>query len=104
MLLGLFGVAAPTEVWVRVLGVVVLALAAYYWTCATDQRFLRTSVWVRPLVLPAFAALVVSAGAPTPLLLFGVVDLLGAVWTGLALRREPAAGSLRFAGRGSGMR
>jgi hypothetical protein len=100
IMLGLFGIAPPVEPWVRVLGVVVLALAAYYLACAGDRVFMRATVPVRVAVALGFALLVAFAGAPWQLLLFGAVDATGALWTAYAMRHEAGPGVLGRVGRG----
>ena len=71
-LLGFFGIPATTDVWIRVVGMLVGCLAFYY-VRASHAR------------LDAFYAWTV----PRALLLFGAVDALAALWTWLALRRSP---------------
>jgi hypothetical protein len=46
----------------------------------------RLTVYACSSVIVFFAAFVLLGFANAPLILFGVVDLLGAIWTGLALR------------------
>lgn len=53
--------------------------------------FFRWTVYVRSTIIVFFALFVLTGAAGPTLLLFGVVDLLGALWTGLALRRSGAA-------------
>lgn len=92
-LLGLLGMAPTTEPWIRMLGVVVAALAAYYVSAAQAESvaFFRTSVWVRPLVLVGFICLTALSLAPPQLVAFGVVDAGGAAWTLAALRAASSA-------------
>ena len=87
-LLGLLRIAPTTEPWIHVLGVVVLALAAYYLTAARAESvpFFRATVWVRVMALVGFAGLAAASLAPVALIGFGVVDALGALWTWSALR------------------
>jgi hypothetical protein len=53
-------------------------------------NFIRWTVWARVAVIVYFAAFVLLAAAPKALLLFGLIDLLAAAWTWLALRQERA--------------
>ena len=81
----------PTnEVWIRVVGVLVLCLAAYYTMAARAgmREFMRWTVVVRAAVMVFFTAFVALRLAAPPLALFGAVDLAGAVWTALALRAD----------------
>jgi len=50
--------------------------------------FIRWTVWGRAAVIVYFVAFVLLGGAPKPLLLFGVVDFLSAIWTFIALQKE----------------
>jgi len=88
VLLGIFLLASTTEVWVRVAGMLVLFLGFYYVQAARKELtdFLRWTMYPRSTVILFFAAFVLLGFAKPPLILFGVVDLLGAIWTGLALR------------------
>lgn len=92
-LLGLFGLPATTEVWVRVVGMLVLLLAFYYIQAARAELtlFFQWTVYVRASVIVFFSAFVVLGYATAPLILFGVVDLLGAIWTELTLRAQKKA-------------
>ena len=88
VLLRIFGFAMTTEVWVRVVGVLVLCLAFYYVQAGRRElvEFFRWTVIVRALVFVCFASFAALKLAPPALALFGCVDLLGAVWTALSLR------------------
>jgi hypothetical protein len=94
VLLGLLGYPTTEEVWLRVLGVVTAILGYYYSVAARNEltSFFRASVFARPLVIVFFFAFVALGIAEPILLLFGVVDLLGAVWTGLELRQQGKSG------------
>ena len=91
-LLAPFGLPAPQEVWVRVGGMVIAILGAYYMLAAKHglRPFLAWTVAIRASVIVVFAVLVGTGLGPAVLLLFGAVDLAGAVWTWAALRREAA--------------
>ena len=81
----------PTnEVWIRVAGILVLCIAYYYHrngACNNKQMFILT-VHARVFVFLAFTVLVLMKLAPPVLVGFGVVDLLGAIWTWRALKKE----------------
>jgi hypothetical protein len=93
ILLGLFFLPPTTEVWIRVVGMLVLFLGFYYTQAARKGMtdFFRWTVYVRSSVIVFFGAFVLLGFADPPLILFGVVDLMGAIWTGLALRSPRAA-------------
>jgi len=77
---------STTEVWIRVVGLLLLYLGFYYTQAARKEMtdFFRWTVYTRSTVIVFFAAFVLLGFARPPLIMFGVVDLLGAIWTGLA--------------------
>jgi len=93
LLLTLNGLPTTSEVWIRVVGVLVLCLAVYYLLAARHEltEFFRWTVFVRSTVIVFFAAFVFLGFVSPVLILFGAIDLLGAVCTGLALRSERSA-------------
>ena len=93
VLLQLFGVPVTGEVWIRVVGMLVLFLGFYYSRAASREmtEFFRWTVFVRSTVIVFFTAFVLLGFVSPVLILFGAVDLLGAVWTGLALRSQRPA-------------
>jgi hypothetical protein len=52
--------------------------------------FFGWTIWARSSVILCFSLFVVMGLASHQLLIFGAVDLLGAIWTGLALRPAKA--------------
>lgn len=91
-LLAAFGVPATEEVWIRVLGVVVLVLGTLDVRVGREDflPYLRARVPTRASVIVLFAAFVAAGLVKPVLVLFGLVDLAGAIWTAAALRRHPA--------------
>lgn len=91
LLLTALGLAATEEPWIRVLGIIVFNLGLYYHAGADGRAFQRITIVTRTLVLLGFTGLVLAGHAPALLILFGLVDFSGAVWTALAMRRDAAA-------------
>jgi hypothetical protein len=91
VLLAVFGIAPVTDVWIRVVGMLVGFLGYYdaRYGAAADRRFLELSVHTRITVLGFFLAFVLFTGAPWQLLLFGSLDFFGAAWTWWSLRTSP---------------
>jgi hypothetical protein len=89
-ILRVFGAPPTDEVWIRVNGMFVLCLSFYYVQAARSEltNFIRWTVWARVAVIFYFAAFVLLVSAPKALLLFGLVDLLAAAWTWLALKKD----------------
>jgi hypothetical protein len=90
MLLGMFGIPATNEVWIRVVGVLAFNIGVYYWYAAKCEAkaFFEATVYARGFVFIAFAAFVVLGFVNKALILFGVVEVIGAIWTWLALKKE----------------
>ena len=88
VLLSLFASPTTTEIWIRILGFIVVVLGYYYIVAARYELtpFFRASVYGRPAVIVCFAGLVLLGMAEPVIVLFGAIDLLGAIWTALALR------------------
>jgi len=93
LLLGLLGFPPTNEVWIRVAGVLVLILAYYFIQSVRrgTSDFWRWTTHVRFSLIFFFAAFVLLGLAQPALLLLGVADFLGAIWTTWALRADAAA-------------
>lgn len=91
--IGLFGFPPTTEVWIRILGYVLSALAFYYFMAVREnsKSFYRWSVYARLPILPTFAAFVFTGIGPPIILLFGTFDTGCAIWTWRALKNEQQA-------------
>ncbi len=79
----------PQDAWIRLLGIVALALGSTDVLAARAGVLLlvRWSVWRRLGAGVAMLALVAAAVAPPAVVLFAVLDLAAAGWTAVALRR-----------------
>jgi len=90
--LRLFGFEPTTEPWIRVMAAMVV-IVGYYYVQAARNRLRTFYGWTLHcrVFFPIFTVVMVIAGLVKPmLLLFGVIDLAGALWTGLALRTSKA--------------
>lgn len=93
LLLSLFGFAPATEVWVRVVGVIVFNLGVYVWVAAANRAFLQASVFTRILTFAALTAFGLLGLSSPMIILFGVIDLCGGLWTHAALKADARAGA-----------
>src|SRR3990172_5636604 len=84
-----FGFPPTDQVWIRIVGMCFGALAFYYSLSSVMnlRPFIQLTVYARALTLPFFIVLVALRLTQPVLILFGVIDLAGAVWTEIALRR-----------------
>jgi hypothetical protein len=91
LVLAPFGIPPTSEVWLRVVGVLVLALGYYYVQAARHDLvpFYRATVPARAFVFLSFVAFVLFGLVKPALILFGTIDLAGAAWTFVGLRSSP---------------
>ena len=91
-LLRAFGAPTTNEVWIRLNGMFVLCFSFFYVLAARAEltAFIRWTIPARAAVIVYLASFVLLLSAPKALLLFGLIDLLSAVWTWLALRADAA--------------
>ena len=96
VLLSVFALPAASEVWIRALGMVVLLLGYIYVRAGRSggkegmPDFYRWTVHTRSSVIVFLAVFAILGLTKPVIILFGVFDLAGAVWTYLALRTEAA--------------
>jgi len=89
-LLGMLNMPPTNEIWIHVLGVVALVLAYYYILAARANLrvFASWTVQARIVVFLFFTGFVLAGWVGPTLIALGAVDLIGALWTGWALRKE----------------
>ena len=93
--LDMIGIELPTYSVVRLFGMVLLFLAVYYFLAGRHPEFwplYRITVYTRVSAFLIVAVMVLLKLAEPLVVGFVVVDLLGAVWTGFALRKDKADG------------
>jgi hypothetical protein len=90
--LQLFRLPSTDEVWIRVVGLLVVVLSYYYWRAARAELtlFIRATMHARWIVFVGLSALAVAGLGPAILIAFGAVDSLAATWTWLGLRADSA--------------
>ena len=91
-MLRLFGMPDSQDVWIRVVGMLVVLLGFYYSSAARAEltAFIQWTVYARASVILFLASFVVAGLAPAILLLIGVVDLAAAGWTQVSLKADRA--------------
>ncbi len=92
VILSVFQIDETDEAWIRIVGLLLLGYGAFYWTAVQVEftRLYRMSVWVRWGIATGLIALAFTVG-PWQLVLFASVDLLGGLWTHIALRADSTA-------------
>jgi len=93
VLMSLFKFPETNEVWIRVVGTLVLILGYYYFQASKIEikKFFQWTVYGRTAVLIFFIVFVLLGFASPMLILFGFIDAVAALWTQLSLRSEKQA-------------
>jgi hypothetical protein len=93
LVLSVFGLPPTDEVWIRVVGVLVLIIAYFNIRMgrADFRPYARLTVHARTAVLVFFVMFVLAGLAKPVVILVGAIDLAGALWTAEALRRDSRA-------------
>ena len=96
-LLSLFSIPKTNEVWIRVVGMLVLILGYYDFKASKTElkQFFQWSVYARAMVPVFFIIFVLLDLAPPILILFGIIDGVAALWTHLSLRSEKQVQKLK---------
>jgi hypothetical protein len=89
VILTTLGFATTTEPWVRVVGALATILGYFFLrlSAANIEAFYPWTVHARFGFALALVVLVILNLAPVNLIIFSVIDLLGGLWTFVALRR-----------------
>jgi hypothetical protein len=94
LMLAPLGLAVPADVWVRMVGILALALGVCDVLAGRDgvASLILWSVWRRLAAGVGIGLLVLLGLAPAALLVFAAVDVGAALWTAMALRRLSVTG------------
>ncbi len=97
LVLPIFGLPTTSEVWIRVVGLLVVFTAVYYYVCGRQNVgvFIRATVPVRLGFAAGMALLAALRLGGAALFLFAALDVLGAAWTWWALRAAMAPAPAR---------
>ena len=89
LLLGIFGFDATNDIWIHVLGLFAFCAGMLYFYCGrTNQTgFFRISIIERIIFFFGMVGIVLFLRANPMLALIGSVDLFGAIWTAVTLRK-----------------
>ncbi|MEK6698421.1 MAG: hypothetical protein AABZ10_05180 [Nitrospirota bacterium] len=95
LLLPVVGLPTTDEVWIRVAGMLALFLAFYDIQAVRSDlaAFFRWTVYVRSSVIIFMAVFVLLGQARPAIIVFGFIDLAGAIWTAFALKSSETTSS-----------
>jgi hypothetical protein len=90
LLLSLLQIPSTPDVWIRVVGLVAFMIGVYAWVAASHEfkPFLVASVYTRFIVFVAFTTFALTGLGSPMIILFGLADLAGGIWTYSALRAD----------------
>lgn len=93
LLLSIFHVPETHEVWIRIIGMLILIIGYLDFMAARHELlvFIRWTVFPRLVVPVFFIAFVILGFAPPILILFGAIDAAAAIWTAICLRNANVA-------------
>lgn len=93
LLLSFFGIPETHEVWIRIVGMLLLIIGYLDFMASRYELavFFRWSVIGRFLVPVFFTVFVALGFAPPILMLFGAIDAAAAIWTAVCLRSDGLA-------------
>ena len=91
--LAILGIPTTNEVWIRVVGAMVVSFGTYFVRAARSENtdFFRWTISTRLGLVVFFSIFVVAGLAPINLLLLAIPDLPFVLWTILALRSDKVA-------------
>lgn len=92
VILSVFQIDDTDEAWIRIVGLLLIGYGAFYWTAVQVEftGLYRMSVWARWGIAAGLIVLAFTVG-PWQLVLFASADLLGGLWTHIALKADSAA-------------
>ncbi|MBI5932752.1 MAG: hypothetical protein HY867_03505 [Chloroflexi bacterium] len=86
--LGMVSIPSTNEVWIRIVGMLLFLLGYYYIQAARKETtdFFQWTVPVRSSIILFLTTFVILGLVKPIIILLGVIDLAGAIWTGMTLR------------------
>jgi hypothetical protein len=90
LLMDMLQMPETNEVWIRVVGVLAFTLGYYYHRTAKANMlaFFKHTIPTRILVFIAFTSFALLHYVSYMLIGFGLIDLLGAIWTWVSLPKK----------------
>lgn len=88
--LSVIGVENTSEVWIRLSGILLVALSVYYIVAAKHKLSIifKVTACIRCTIILFFSAFVYLQMMEPIMLLFASLDFVGGAWTYLAMKKE----------------
>lgn len=90
VLIGSLGIEPTTEVWIRLSGLLLMAISVYYFLSAKYEIavILKATAFIRFTIIFFFTAFVLFNLVSPNIIILSVIDLSGGIWTYLLLKKE----------------
>jgi hypothetical protein len=90
VLLNSLGIEPTTEVWIRLAGVLLSAIAVYYILAAKYEIvvIMKATAFIRFTIIFFFTAFVLLELVSSSIIIISIIDFLGGGWTFLMLKKE----------------
>jgi hypothetical protein len=90
LMLSILQMPLTSEIWIRVVGVTAFMIGVFAWVAGKHELkpFLEASVYTRSAVFAIFLIFAVMGLASPAIVLFGIADLAGGIWTHFALKAD----------------
>ncbi len=90
VLLNSLGIEPTTEVWIRLAGILLMAIAVYYILAAKYELIviMKATAFIRFSIIFFFTAFVLLKLVSSSIIIISVIDFLGGAWTFIMLRKE----------------
>jgi hypothetical protein len=88
--LSVIGVDNTNEVWIRLAGILLMALSVYYIVAVKFNLFIifKVTAWIRCTIVFFFSAFVYMQMMQPIMLLFAAIDFAGGAWTYFTMKKE----------------
>ncbi len=85
-----FGIEPASDVWIRVSGILLMAIAVYYILGAKHEIIviMKATAFIRFTIILFFIAFALFKLVSPNIIIFSVLDFLGGAWTYLMLKQE----------------
>lgn len=90
MLITPFGIEPAKEVWIRLSGILLMAIAIYYYLGAKNEIIviLKATAYIRVTIILFFTAFALLELVSPNIIIFSAIDLAGGIWTLVLLKKE----------------
>lgn len=90
ILIGSLGIESTSEVWIRLAGIMLMAISVYYFLGAKHELIpiMKATAYIRFTIIFFFSGFVLLDMVSPSILVISVIDFLGGLWTYIMLRNE----------------